>query len=73
MDREYEKMKQAADRIVRKPELFQKIGFSDAIIWQWERDGKFPRRIQLGGNSVAWLESEIDLWIRERAAERVIN
>ena len=57
-------------RIIRKPELFEKIGLSDATVWRMEKTGKFPKRIQLGGNSVGWLLSEIDQWISDRAAER---
>ena len=58
------------NRIIRKPELFEKIGLSDATIWRMERAGRFPKRVQLGGNSVGWLESEISQWISDRAAER---
>ena len=57
-------------RVVLKPEIRHKIGKSDATIWRWEKAGEFPQRIQLGGNSVGWLESEIDAWIAQKAAER---
>ncbi|MGD9975024.1 MAG: helix-turn-helix transcriptional regulator [Desulfatirhabdiaceae bacterium] len=58
-------------RIIRKPELFLKIGLSDATIWRMERAGRFPQRIQLGGNSVGWFDDEIELWLSEKAADRV--
>jgi prophage regulatory protein len=57
-------------RIIRKPELFMKIGLSDATIWRMEKKGKFPRRITLGGNSVGWLSGEIDNWLDKKAEER---
>ncbi len=57
-------------RIMRKPELFSKIGLSDATIWRMERTGKFPRRINLGGNSVGWFNAEIDAWLAEKASDR---
>ena len=41
---------------------------SDPTLWRWERAGKFPKRVQLGGNSVGWIESEIDAWVAARAA-----
>lgn len=57
-------------RIIRKPELFMKIGLSDATIWRMEKKGKFPRRITLGRNSVGWLSGEIDNWLDKKAEER---
>ena len=57
-------------RIIRKPELMTKIQLSDATIWRREKMGLFPKRIKLGGNSVGWLESEINGWIEQRLAER---
>jgi prophage regulatory protein len=51
-----------------KPE--KGIPFSRYWIRQLIAAGKFPKPIFLGGRKVAFLESEIDAWIRERAAER---
>ncbi len=58
------------ERIIRKPELIAKIGLSDPSIYRRERRGEFPKRIPLGGNSVGWLESEVNEWLRKKAAER---
>ena len=57
-------------RIIRKPELLTMVGLSDATVWRMERAGKFPRRVQLGGNSVGWLDSEVENWFSAKAAER---
>ena len=57
-------------RIIRKRELKQKIGYSDMHISRLEAAGRFPRRIQLGPNSVGWLDSEISDWIQQKVAER---
>ena len=57
-------------RIIRWPELQKKIGVSNVTVWRWEKDGQFPKRIRLGGNSAGWIESEVDKWIEKRAAER---
>ena len=35
--------------------------------------GKFPQKIKLSGGRIAWLESEIDNWILEKARERSSN
>jgi len=58
-------------RVIRKPELFSKIGLSDATIWRMEKSGKFPRRIVLGGNSVGWFSAEIEEWLAKKADARV--
>lgn len=57
-------------RILRKPEAQQKVGLSHSTIWRLEREGKFPKRLRLGGGACGWIEHEIDEWIAQRAAER---
>lgn len=57
-------------RIIRKPELLIILGLSDPTVYRMEKAGKFPKRLRLGGNSVGWLQSEVDGWIAERAAAR---
>lgn len=57
-------------RVMRKPELLKKVGLSDVTIWRMERAGKFPKRLQLGGNSVGWFEHEVDEWFESKAAQR---
>jgi predicted DNA-binding transcriptional regulator AlpA len=31
-----------------------------------ERDGRFPRRVQLGSNAVGWYLDEVDQWLETR-------
>ncbi len=57
-------------RIIRKPELFGMIGLSEATIWRMEKAGNFPRRIQLGGNSVGWFDDEVEAWKASKAQNR---
>ena len=59
------------ERLIRKSELILMLGISDATIWRMEKAGNFPGRIQLGGNSVAWFESEILDWLKDKAAARL--
>lgn len=59
--------------IIRFPELLDRVPFSKMHIGRLERAGQFPRRIQLGPNSVGWIESEISDWITARIAERDLN
>jgi prophage regulatory protein len=42
------------------------IGRSRAQVWRDIRAAKFPAPIELGPNSVAWRQSELDAWIASR-------
>lgn len=59
-------------RILRLPELrsAKGIDYSRMHLGRLEKAGKFPRRVKLGPNSVGWIESEIDAWLKERADAR---
>jgi len=46
------------------------IPYSAVWIRKLVADGKFPKPISLSANRVAFIESEIDQWLRDRAAER---
>ena len=47
-----------AVRLLSKPEVMAITGTSYPTIWQWMRDGKFPRSRIHGGRSM-WLSTEI--------------
>jgi prophage regulatory protein len=53
-------------RLIRFREVQEKVGLSRTTIWRAERDGKFPNRKQIGKNSIAWLETDIDAWIESK-------
>ena len=51
------------DRIVREGECQRISGASRATRWRWEREGRFPKRLRTGPNSVGWRLSELVRWI----------
>lgn len=55
------------DEILREPQVKQLTKLARTTRWRLERAGQFPKRRQLGANSVGWLRSEIDAWIKGRA------
>ena len=59
-------------QVVSKKELRTVCGipYSPQHIARLEAAGKFPKRIQLGQNRVAWLLKEIEEWLDERIAKR---
>jgi predicted DNA-binding transcriptional regulator AlpA len=36
---------------------------SKVTLWRWERANRFPQRIAISHQKVAWLESEVDRWL----------
>ena len=62
-------------KMLRKPELEAKTGLCERAIRDLEQVGVFPKRVllnPLGGRAVAWVEEEIDAYLRERAAAREV-
>lgn len=57
-------------QLVTMSVLLEIVPFSRQHILRLEKRGRFPRRIRLGDNRVAWLRSEIEQWIDARVAER---
>jgi prophage regulatory protein len=53
-------------RAIRIKELQQRVGLSRTSIWRLEQRGLFPRRVHLTVSAVAWIEQEIDDWLRSR-------
>ncbi|MCX8971642.1 AlpA family transcriptional regulator [Citrobacter portucalensis] len=54
------------DRLLRLRQVEEKIGLGKSWIYQQIRLQQFPSSIRLNNRHVAWLESEVDTWIRQR-------
>ena len=59
-----------ADRLLPWPEVNERVPYCRVHVGRLEKRGEFPQRVVCGPNRVAWLESEIESWIAERAAKR---
>src|SRR5688572_16465644 len=53
----------ALDGLARFPEAHSITSLSRSQIFKLERDGKFPKRVQLSGGAVAWRRSELKAWL----------
>ena len=53
-------------RILRLPEVINRVGLKRAAIYQYVDRGLFPKQIHLGPRAVGWLEHEIDAWVLAR-------
>ena len=58
------------DRFLRFLEVKHLTGLSRSTIWRLSQMHQFPRSRKIGRSAVAWLESEIMAWIKERAEAR---
>lgn len=62
-------MPQAAQSLIRLPEVQRRTGYSKAWIYRLMSQGKFPTSVKIGTRAIAFVESEIDEWVNERIAE----
>ncbi|EAV0888131.1 AlpA family phage regulatory protein [Salmonella enterica] len=61
----------SSDRIVREKECKKLSGLSRSTRFDWEKEGKFPARRNIGGRCVGWLLSEIQEW--QKKQKKTIN
>lgn len=52
------------DRLLRLPEVLERVPVSKSTLWSWVKSNKFPKPIKLGPRTTCWKESEIDLVVR---------
>jgi prophage regulatory protein len=58
------------NRLITKRELCKMVPYTPQHILRLEKEGRFPRRVQVGPNRVAWVEAEVEAWVAARVAER---
>ena len=49
--------------ILRRRQVEQRTGLSRSTLYQYMKDGYFPKPVPLGPRAVGWLESEVSDWI----------
>jgi prophage regulatory protein len=59
-------------RMIAPQELGQLKGIHWSNVWrlELEKQGRFPKRVKLGARRYAYVETELDRWLEERAASR---
>lgn len=60
----------SVEKFLMLPQVREIVPYSASHIWRLERSGKFPQRVRLGGNRVAWLQSEVNSWVESKLAAR---
>jgi prophage regulatory protein len=57
---------QRAPAFLRHKQVETRTGLSRSTIYQYIKDGVFPKPVPLGPRAVGWLEAEVSGWIAER-------
>ncbi|ENY3837114.1 AlpA family transcriptional regulator [Vibrio vulnificus] len=60
-------------RFLKLKEVMEKTALSRFAIYRKMNDEEFPQSVSLGDRAVAWVESEVDEWMKERLQARVIS
>ncbi|HBT4924920.1 AlpA family transcriptional regulator [Klebsiella pneumoniae] len=59
-----------SQRLLRLHQVLDKTGLKRSQIYTYMKTGDFPGSVKIGPSSVAWLESEIDDWIKAKLTKR---
>ncbi len=60
-------MTSAIPHILRFQDLQKLLKVSRSSLDRWEAKNAFPKRINIGENSVGWRSDEIHQWLQERS------
>lgn len=52
--------------MLRLKEVINKTGLSRSSVYKYISEDKFPQPVHLGERTVAWVESEIEDWLKEK-------
>ena len=54
--------------LIKRKELEKALTVSQATLYRWIKEGKFPKQIRLGDNMVRWERKSVEAWMTEREA-----
>lgn len=57
-------------RLLRLPEVMDRVGLRRSAIYQRMSEGRFPKCRTLGAKCSVWVESEINAWIDQVACSK---
>jgi prophage regulatory protein len=56
--------------IIKLSEVIARTGLSRSTIYRRVKQTDFPKPIPLGGNSIGWIEMEVQQWLLARMEDR---
>lgn len=57
---------------IRINQVAEKVGLGKSTIYRMITQGRFPKPFELTSGCSAWIESDIDDWLAERAGKREV-
>lgn len=61
--------KEIHPKLIRLPEVMNRTGFGKTWIYKLINAGHFPAQIKTGIRAIAFIESEVDEWIKQAIAD----
>lgn len=58
-----ELIEESSDRLLRLPEVRQRVGLGKTMIYELIADGRFPKPYKITPAAARWSEQEIEAWI----------
>ena len=58
-----ELIEESSDRLLRLPEVRQRVGLGKTMIYELIADGRFPKPSKITPAAARWSEREIEAWI----------
>lgn len=52
-------------------DVVEKVSLGQSTVYKMVAEGAFPKPFQIAPRRIAWVESEIEDWLVERASQRV--
>ena len=56
------------ERLLSIKDVKTLLGLGESTIWQWVREGKFPKPIKLSKTLSRWKSSSVEAWIHEQSS-----
>jgi len=57
-------------KFIKLKDVMDCTGLGRSTIYNYMANNQFPKRVELGGRGVGWVEDEVQDWILERIEER---
>lgn len=54
------------DELLDAKQLIVKLNIGRSTIDKWEKEGKFPKRINISANRIRWKSSDINEWLNNK-------
>lgn len=63
-------MSSDANRLIRLKDVMRLTGLCRSAVYSQMKSNDFPSSVLIGSSSVAWVENEVQEWIRRKIKER---